>query len=115
MTEPSEIEAAAELCRKYPPGTGIDTKSEFDRFAEARELIVAEYLKEHSPDDNRVVHLAGNKQPIRDAKVALFNEFAYFLGPDQWEKSEKVLWKIIQDLLDEKEAEIERLREQPNG
>ena len=40
------LQEATELCRKYPPGTGIDSQSEFERFSEAREVIVAAYLKE---------------------------------------------------------------------
>ena len=48
----ANVRAAAELCRKYPPSTGIDSKSEFERFSKARELIVAENLKDHLPDDS---------------------------------------------------------------
>jgi len=32
---------AAELYRKYPPGTGIDCTAEFERFAHAREMLAA--------------------------------------------------------------------------
>lgn len=50
-----EVRAAAELCRKYPPGTGIDTTAEFERFAAARETVVAAYLAEHRPDDGEAI------------------------------------------------------------
>ena len=45
------ITEAVALCRKYPPGTGINCQAEFELFAAARELVVAKYLVDHPADD----------------------------------------------------------------
>ena len=41
---------------------------------------------------------------LTKAADKIYDELAYFLGPDQWERTEKELWKIIQRLLDERKA-----------
>lgn len=46
---------AREICRNHPPGTGIDSKSEYERFGLAREQCLAAYLAEHPVSDSEPV------------------------------------------------------------
>ena len=75
-----DVREAAELCRKYSPGTGIDSQSELVTFAHARELIVAEYLTEHLVDDDKPV----TEEWLRSAGFAEDENTNILLGPMEY-------------------------------